>query len=48
MDEIMRMPTESFKFLEIDVVNGFKALWVTNALDGCEDYLVSKMLMSLF
>ena len=23
----MRMPIESFKSLEIDVVNGFKALW---------------------
>ena len=46
-NEIMRMLVESFDSLEIDVVNRFKALWVTNALDGTEDYLVSERIITL-
>ena len=46
-NEIMRMLVESFDLLEIDVVNRFKALWVTNALDGSEDYLVSERIIML-
>ena len=47
-DDTMRMLIQSFKSFEIDFANRFKALWVTNALDGSEDYLVSERLMSLF
>ena len=43
-DDMMRMIIESFKSLEIDFANRFKALWVTNALDGSEDHLVSERL----
>ena len=46
-NEIMRMLVESFDSLEIDVVNRFKALWVTNALNGSEDYLVSERIITL-
>ena len=35
---MMKMPAESFKSL---------STMVTNALDGCEEYLVSERLMSL-
>ena len=33
--------SEIFEAVEIDVATHFKSLWVTNALDGSEDYLVS-------
>ena len=46
-DDMMKMLIESFKSLEIDFANRFKALWVTNALDGSEEYLVYERLMSL-
>ena len=46
-DNMMRMLEEIFKSSEIDVVNHFEALWVTNALDGSKDGLVSERLMSL-
>ena len=46
-DDMMGILEEIFKSSEIDVVNHFKALWVTNALDGSEDCLVSERLMSL-
>ena len=42
--DMMRMLSESF---EIDVVTHFKSLWVTNALDGSEDYLVSERIIML-
>ena len=42
-DEMMRMLYKSQVSLEIDYAKEFKSLWVTNALDGSEDYLVSKM-----
>ena len=37
-DYMKRMLIESFKYLEIDFANDFKALWVTNALDGSEHF----------
>ena len=43
----MRMLVQSFDSIEIDVVKRFKSLWVTNALDGSEDYLVSERVMLL-
>ena len=46
-NDIMRMLVESFDSLEIDVVNRFKALWATNALDGSEDYLVWERIITL-
>ena len=46
-DDMMRMLSESFEAVEIDVVTHFKSLWVTNALDGSEDYLVSERIMML-
>ena len=41
------MLLESWNSLEIDVTSRFKALWVTNALDGSEDYLVSERVFAL-
>ena len=46
-DDMMKMLAESFNSLKIDEVNRFKALWVTNALDSSEDYLVSEKIMAL-
>ena len=46
-DEMMRMLYKSQVSLEIDYAKEFKSLWVTNALDGSEDYLVSKMVYRL-
>ena len=46
-DDTMRMLSESFEAVEIDVVTHFKSLWVTNALDGSKDYLVSERIMML-
>ena len=40
--DMMRMLDESFHSLKIDFANSFKALWVTNALDGSKDHLVSE------
>ena len=38
-NDMMRMLDESFRSLKMDVASRFKALWVTNALDGREDHL---------
>ena len=46
-DDMMRILVETFKSLEINVESCFEALWVTNALDGTEDYLVSERVMLL-
>ena len=46
-DDMMRILSESFEAVEIDVVTHFKSLWVTNALDGSKDYLVSERIMML-
>ena len=45
--DMMRMLDESFKDLNIDYNARFKSLWVTNALDGSEDNLVSKRIHGL-
>ena len=39
-DDIIRMLKKRFDSLKIDVASRFKVLWVTNALDVSEDYLV--------
>ena len=44
---MIRMLSERFEAVEIDVVTHFKSLWVTNASDGSEDYLVSERIMML-
>ena len=41
-DDMMQMLKKSFDSLEIDVASRFKALWVTNALDGTEDFCFRK------
>ena len=46
-DDTMRMLLESFETAETDVVTHFKSLWVTNALDGNEDYMVSERIIML-
>ena len=46
-DDMRRMLKKSFESLEIDVASRFKALWVTNALDGGENYLVSERIIAL-
>ena len=46
-DEMMRMLYESHVSLEKDYAKEFKGLWVTNALDGSEDYLVSERVCKL-
>ena len=46
-DDMRRMLKKSFESLEIDVASRFKALWVTNALDRGEDYLVSERIIAL-
>ena len=44
---MMGVLAEGFNSLTIDVDNRFKALWVTNALDSNEDYLVSERIITL-
>ena len=46
-DEMMRLLYESHVSLEKDYAKEFKSLWVTNALDGSEDYLVSQRVYKL-
>ena len=46
-NEMMQMLLQSWEQLEIDVERDFKSLFVTNPLDGSEDYLVSDKLYSL-
>ena len=46
-DDMMRILVKSFKSLEIDAESRSKALWVTNALEGTEDCLVSGAVMLL-
>ena len=46
-DEMMKMLYESHVSLEKDYAKEFKSLWVTNALDGSEDYLVSERVYKL-
>ena len=46
-DDMMRILSECFEAVETDVVTHFKSLWVTNALDGSENYLASEKIMML-
>ena len=46
-DEMMRLLYESHVSLEKNYAKEFKSLWVTNALDGSEDYLVSQRVYKL-
>lgn len=46
-NDMMRMLVESFNSLNIDISARYKALWLTNKLDGSEDYLVSERIMRL-
>ena len=46
-NEMMHMLVRSQDNLNIDFPARFKALWMTNALDGSEDYLVSQRIMDL-
>ena len=40
-DDMMRMIATAWGKLNVDHTNAFKSLFVTNSLDGSEDYLVS-------
>ena len=46
-DEMMRMLLKTWELLDLDTEREFKSLFVTNALDGSEDYLVSDKLHAL-
>ena len=46
-DEMMNMAVTSFSQVKIDCKKAFNSLFVTNALDGSEDHLVSDKIMSL-
>ena len=44
---MMSILLQAWKTLEFDTKREFKSLFVTNALDGSEDYLVSNKLFAL-
>ena len=46
-NEMMSMLLQAWETLEIDTIREFKSLFVTDALDGSEDYLVSDKLFVL-
>ena len=46
-DEMMRMLTKARELLDVDTEKEFKSLFVRDALDGSEDYLVSNKLYAL-
>ena len=46
-NEMISMLLQAWETLEIDTKREFKSLFVTNALDGSEDYLVSDKLFAL-
>lgn len=46
-NEMMSMLLEAWESLQIDTKKEFNSLFVTNSLDGSEDYLVSDKLFSL-
>ena len=46
-DEMKRMLLKAWELLDVDTTREFKSLFVTNALDGSEDYLVSDKLYAL-
>ena len=45
--EIMTLLKDAMQDLRINESSAFKSVWVTNALDGLEDYLVSDKIFSL-
>ena len=47
LNEMMFMSLQAWKALEIDTKRDFNQLFVINALDGSEDYLVSCKLSAL-
>ena len=47
LNEMMFMSLQAWKTLEIDTKRDFNQLFVINALDGSEDYLVSCKLFAL-
>ena len=46
-NDMIRMLVESFNSLNIDISACYKVLWLTDKLDGSEDYLVSERMMRL-
>ena len=44
---MMEMIVDSLKEINLDSERGFKSLFITNALDGTEDHLVSDRIFSL-
>ena len=46
-NEMMRMLVESNNNIDVDIPACYKALWITNKLDGSEDHLVSERIMTL-
>ena len=46
-NDMMRMLLRAWDLLDVDTEKEFKSLFVTNALDGSEDYLVSDKLYTL-
>ena len=46
-DEIMKMSAYALENIKIDCQRAFKSLFVTNSLDGSEDYLVSDKIFRL-
>ena len=46
-DEIMAMTISSLKEIDIDCEKAFKSLFLTNALSGEEDYLMSEKLYEM-
>ena len=46
-DEMMRMLLKAWELLDVDTEREFKSLFVTNALDGSEDYFLLDKLYAL-
>ena len=46
-DDMMRMLVKSLRNINVDIPTCYKALWLTSALDGSENYFVSDKIMSL-
>ena len=46
-NEMMAMLVSSLESVKVDVEKAFKSLFVTNALDGSEDFLVSDKIFEL-
>ena len=46
-NDMMRMLVESNNSIDVDIPARYKALWVTNKLNGSEDHLVSERIITL-